>query len=515
LENILKKIDELAQVTGENATAMWLDRIAFVFLFLMFVFAPHSIAATQTAWLIGMLAAFLRLFFAPKLKLLRTSLDFSLLALIGWTILTCFTSYAPDISIDKLRNVFVFLIFYFVFNVVRTRAAVYVLAFALIASCMVNVIWTPIDRLIGRGVEIHGVRAESPLAKAQLIDRDTLLEANGKKLRRAEEVLSEIERNETTKVKLYRPDYYFEVEVKRADLLDGSDANTKLGIESWKKSLNWRSAGFYGHYTTYAEVLQLIASLLFGILLASISSSEPARKVFGFLKRREIFFAGSLLAMMLALLLTVTRASQLGFLISASTMMILGARKKIILISALLIIPLIIGGLLFLQHSRGVGFFDSKDDSTNYRRTVWREGISLATSSTRNAVFGVGMDSIKRYARDWKLFDNGRLPMGHFHSTPVQLIVERGFASLLLWIWFLFEALRRIYRGAKNEKSDWRARGVLLGTFGGMIGFISGGMVHYNLGDTEVAMIFFALIGLSFAILKTSEKDSYVPVLSN
>jgi hypothetical protein len=48
-----------------------------------------------------------------------------------------------------------------------------------------------------------------------------------------------------------------------------------------------------------------------------------------------------------------------------------------------------------------------------------------------------------------------------------------------------------------RESADWQTRGILLGCFGGLIGFFAGGIVHYNLGDAEVAMVFFILMGIS------------------
>ena len=72
----------------------------------------------------------------------------------------------------------------------RNARAVRFAACALVFSCMVNVIWVPVQRLIGRGVEIHGVAPNSPLSgiyladgsKAALYDGDTLLTADNKKL---------------------------------------------------------------------------------------------------------------------------------------------------------------------------------------------------------------------------------------------------------------------------------------------------------------------------------------------
>jgi len=124
----------------------------------------------------------------------------------------------------------------------------------------------------------------------------------------------------------------------------------------------------------------------------------------------------------------------------------------------------------------------------------------------------VGMDSTKRYVKEWNLYDNGGMPMGHFHSTPLQLLVERGLPALLLWLWVLWIYGRTVFKSkrqklegesSKDETrriTDWQTRGILLGCFGGMIGFFTSGLVHFNLGDAEVAMVFFMLMGLSIAI---------------
>ncbi len=534
MQNYLEKLDRLADITTKNNLARLLERTTFVFMILMFVSAPHSIAATQISWLTGMFIWVVRLFLKPRPRLVRTPLDIALWAFLGWSVVTSIFSFAPDISIDRLRGTLLFLIFYFVINVVRTKRAVIFLAFAMITSTMVNVVWTPIQRIIGRGVEIHGVAAESPLTKALLMEGDTLLAANGVKLKTPDDLVTQIERNETTKVKFYRPDFDFAVDVRRENLLGGADALEKLGIESWKRSVNWRSSGFYGHYTTYAEVLQLIASLVFGLFIASLgrnflsrksvdSDKESKQQIAASPRRRVaaslLFFC--LAGMSLALLLTVTRASQLGFLVSAAAIVIINGNRKLLLGLAIIILPIAVGGLIFLQQSRNVGMFDRKDNSTLYRATMYQDGVRLWTTSPRNFFLGVGMDSIQRFWRDWNLFDGGRLPLGHFHSTPLQLLVERGLPALLIWLWILWIYGRTLLRGFKiqdsgfkiqdsrfriqdSQSDGWRERGIVLGSFGGAVGFFTGGLVHYNLGDAEVAMVFFMLMGLSVSLVQDS-----------
>jgi hypothetical protein len=134
------------------------------------------------------------------------------------------------------------------------------------------------------------------------------------------------------------------------------------------------------------------------------------------------------------------------------------------------------------------------------------------------------MDSIKRYAKEWHLFDDGRLPMGHFHSTPLQLLVERGLPSLLLWFWILWRYGKTLlsclwikvqsskFKAQSSKSLDWREKGIVLGGFGSLIGFFTSGLVHFNLGDAEVAMVFFMLMGLSVSLaIQHSKYKSEVP----
>jgi len=184
-------------------------------------------------------------------------------------------------------------------------------------------------------------------------------------------------------------------------------------------------------------------------------------------------------------------------MVSAFTIILLSRSRKLLIAAGLIAIPVVLGGLLFLQESRNVGFIDTSDNSTTYRLTMWRDGLRLSTASPRNFIFGLGMDSIHKHWQEWGMFQGGMLPMGHFHSTPIQLLAERGLPALLIWLVVLVLYGLTLWRGINIARHNGRwSLGVLLGCMGALVGFIVSGLVHYNLGDGEVAMIFYLLMGL-------------------
>ncbi|HEX8634443.1 MAG TPA: O-antigen ligase family protein [Pyrinomonadaceae bacterium] len=484
----------------------WLERALVALLFLLAFCAPHSIAGTQIAWGVGLLAWLVRLTLRPRPRPFRTPVDYALLGFFILTFISALASYDPDVSIGKLRAASLFTIVYLVAENVATRRTLRLLVFTLIASCMINVVYTFGQRAVGRGVKVSALTADSPLRAAGVNEGDTLLRVDGAPVNSPDALARELDDDAAAtapaaRLLVYRLEWRFETEVPRAGLLAGATPEARLGVTRWTRGRDERATGFYGHYTTYAEVLQLIGSLAAGLLLA--------------LKRRRSW-PGALLAaavagVSVALLLTVTRASWLSFLLSLIVMSVVGVGGKraalAVALGALLVVPL---GLYVLQQKRGVGFFDRKDGSISWRATVYREGFELFAREPRHVLVGVGMDSLKRHWREWGLFDKGRLPVGHMHSTPLQLALERGLPALLLWLTVVFLYARMLWRLLRRAQAqaDWRERGLALGALGGLVGFFTSGLVHYNLGDSEVAMVFYLIMGLALASERFARQDA-------
>jgi hypothetical protein len=501
----------MEQVKGQAARV--LDGAIVAFLFLFAAAAPNSIAATQGAWLIGMALWLIRLALRPRPKLYRTPVDYYLLGFFILSGLSSFLSYEPIVSIGKLRAASLFTIIYlFAENIPSLRIA-RALALTLICACMVNVFYTAGERVFGRAVKVEGVSENSPLYKAGIRDGDTLLEVDGRKLRDPQELVNALLKpeKEPAAVLTYRHELQPIFKIPRGNLLAGNTALEQLGIGSWSRGRDWRATGFYGQFVTYAEVLQLIIALTMGLFV-----SLPMKRS----------WAGALLLLALAgfgyaLLLTVTRASWLGCLVSTLIILLVGVGRRTMVLLGVLAIPLILAGLFVLQQKRNVSFIDQTDQSTTWRETVWREGVQLLVSKPRHLLLGVGMDSIKRHWRAWGMFDNGRIPWGHMHSNLLQIALERGVPALILWLAFLFIYARTLWRllrlirtGSRSDRISggvWIDHGILLGALGGLAGFFTSGLMHYNWGDSEVVMVFYMIMGVALAVHRHSGFVSNTP----
>jgi len=489
---------------------LWLDRVILAALFLFTFAAPISIAAAQFAWALGLLFWLLRFFVFPRPMLHRTPLDYAMFAFFILTGISSFLSYEPMVSIGKLRAAMLFTIAYLFAENIRSARILRLLVVVLMAATMLSALFTFAQYAIGRGVKVQGVRADSPLKAARFITRakievnpildgDTIEEVDGQRISNCEQLVAELDQpssEKTAKLKIYRYEWNPVLEIPRGKLLPGVTPEERLGIASWSRGRDRRAIGFFNHWTTYSESLQLLGSLALGLFVAL-----PLKR-----SKWSLILLVVLLAISGALLLTVVRASWLSFLISGALIAVLGLRWRTLIVIGACALPLVLAGTFILHQKRNVGFFDSHDDSIRWRETVQREGLHLLVSNPRHLLVGVGMDSIKAHWRAWGLFDNGRLPMGHMHSDYLQIALERGVPTLLAWLILMALYARMLWRSQRQlTKENWIERGVALGALGGLVGFMISGVVHYNWGDSEVVMILYLIMGMSLVVWRQAQ----------
>jgi O-antigen ligase len=460
--------------TSSEALSLWLERAILAALFLFVIAAPVSIAAAQFAWAMGIFFWLVRFTIWPRPQLHRTPIDYAMFGFFILTGVSSFLSYEPLVSIGKLRAAMLFTIVYLFAENIRSARVLRVMVILLSSSCLVGVLFTFGQHVVGRGVKVYGVRPDSPLTAARFVTRhkndpapilsgDTIEEIDGQRIWNVEQLVDALEQPASGKpatIRIYRVEWNPEFQLPRGHLLPGATPEERLGIEIWTRGTDRRATGFFNHWTTYSESLQLIGSLAFGLLVAL-----PRKR-----SKWLALLTLALLAICGALLLTVVRASWAAFLISATVIALMGLRWRSLLVIGACALPLVLVGFFVLHQKRNVGFFDSNDDSIRWRQTVQREGVQLLTSKPRHLLIGVGMDSIKSHWREWNLFDQGRRPMGHMHSDYLQIALERGVPALIAWLvlmalygYMLWRLPRRI------PPDDWIERGIVFGATGGLV----------------------------------------------
>jgi O-antigen ligase len=150
---------------------------------------------------------------------------------------------------------------------------------------------------------------------------------------------------------------------------------------------------------------------------------------------------------------------------------------------------------LFLPHG--------DTDSNQHRVVTFRTGVEMIK---HHPLFGLGPEQVGKQFNSYVPRDIPRpLPTGyygHLHNIYVQYAAERGIPALIavltligVLLWDCFRALRALPHGRSEIRS------VLHGTVAFTIAILVGGIFEFNLGDSEVLMMFTSVIGLAYAAI--------------
>ena len=260
------------------------------------------------------------------------------------------------------------------------------------------------------------------------------------------------------------------------------------GLTGTRQSHRFRASGWTRHYETFAELLQMVAQLALGLAFANLSNHGP-NKIF-----KIALAATGVLAV--GIVLTAMRTVVLAFVVGAGFIAwrsLRGAAR--LLVTAALFLILGFGAVVVWQ-TRAASALSLGDPSASLRADVAKVGFSRIWI---HPIFGHGMDAMKLHWSEWGFPGKDML---HLHSTPLQLAFDRGLPMLGLWLWLMISFLIYLVRTSAraSEMSDTNVYGILLGSLGALIGFFASSMVNYNYGDSEVAMLFWWIMGVSVAI---------------
>ncbi len=484
--------DELAAVKAQRPQAAWANRVLIAGLMLFALAVPHSIFAAHLGLDISLIAWIVRDVTLGKLHFCRTPLDKPLLCFVGLTVLSAIFSVEPTISLPKLKTLLLFGAVYLLASNLQAKAVKPLLAIMLISS-LAGVGFSLFEKVYGRGMVIATIEPNSPLLVGQppanqLQPGDVIWMAGKRRVYSVKDVAILIKSrvdNTALEVEALRAGDPIQVKLTVDETLKArADA---LGITTAGRSRRFRVSGFSRQFLTYAEQMQMLALLCYGILLSTLSAAR-SRQYTLLLGGFGLLF----LLFSLALLFTASRAVIAAFLLTLLLVSILLGGRRAPLATGLLV--LLLGGLSFyvVTTARQSGTVTFNDDSTMRRLAYMRAGLRVIP---QHPWLGVGLDAHKRHWQEWGFPGDY---VTHTHSTPIQIALDRGLLALGCYIWLMATLIGFAWRGYKRRPMEGHlfVAGLRLGVFGALCGFTASSLANYNFGDSETLLLLLLLLGL-------------------
>ncbi|HEY7499405.1 MAG TPA: O-antigen ligase family protein [Vicinamibacterales bacterium] len=253
-----------------------------------------------------------------------------------------------------------------------------------------------------------------------------------------------------------------------------------------------RIQGNLGHYMTYSGVIMLVACV------------AVARVMF---RRRDRMWAALILpAVLVALVLTLSRNAWVGACAGIGALVLLKDTKHALRFAAIL--PIALGVFVAFAPKTVTDRFYSSialnrivGGSATANSTVQsnKDRIAMAVAGFRiikdHPLTGVGPDMVIEVYPGYRPASAVSQSVSHLHNVPLQIAAERGLPVLAIWIWFVWMLLRDFLQKRKTSAVP----SIATAGIACVVAMLAAGMFEYNFGDSEFLMLFLVLITLPYA----------------
>jgi len=210
-----------------------------------------------------------------------------------------------------------------------------------------------------------------------------------------------------------------------------------------------------------------------------------------------------------ALVVSQTRGAWLGALVGLAAVAAFRAPRLIAAVAAAVLVLLVARPAAVRER------LTVSDASSVDRYYMWQAGLDMVMD---RPVFGQGpgmvLSAYPRYR--WPEAPNKDAP--HLHDNALQVAAERGVPGLVFFLWWVGAALVAAYAEA-GRRRDAPAGGAAAGDAAAATGALAAGaavfvagLVEYNLGDSEVLMLFLLVTAMPFALRAARDTPAAAPV---
>jgi putative inorganic carbon (HCO3(-)) transporter len=262
----------------------------------------------------------------------------------------------------------------------------------------------------------------------------------------------------------------------------------KTGADFYVTYVGHRITGFESHWMTFGALQLSVLSLLLAQWFFSNRKMPP-------------WAYGSALVLSATILLGETRSIWLATVPAVLYLVWFWRPKMTLALPAIAIVAFLVAPPTTRERLRSLVEPHGETDSNRHRIVTFRTGIEMVKA---HPWFGIGPEQIRRQFDAYVPADVKRpLPVGyygHLHNIYLQYAAERGIPGLVLLLWVIGMAAFDCFRAmARIDKERSQQLFLLHGTVAVILGVLAGGLFEYNLGDSEVLMMFTSVVALGYA----------------
>lgn len=259
----------------------------------------------------------------------------------------------------------------------------------------------------------------------------------------------------------------------------GADIAAVYGLYQFLFTPVTRAQGFFAHSLTYGNTLSMVLCMIFARL---VTRSYRHSQEF-------VFFAVSGILITAALFVSVTRGPMLATLATLFIMLTIYKGVKGLIASSI-ILAIFLGSMVAIPvvRTRYAEFIDNswKNEETalGVRIPLWKASLKIIRDYP---LFGIGERNFRQTAT--RYIGHSLHTMAHAHNAFLHFALSHGLIAFSVLVAFIVKLLYDTLPGAlRREPIAFTAASVLLV-------FLLEGLTEHTIGDSEVAMLFYFLMG--------------------
>ena len=208
--------------------------------------------------------------------------------------------------------------------------------------------------------------------------------------------------------------------------------------------------------------------------------------------------------MLLALFFSLTRGVWVAYgVVLVLYGLVQGRRAMLAVVGGVAVCGLLFVGAGQGVRERGLSIFDF--EANIGRSQIWLANIDMIKE---RPLTGWGFGNYKQFREAFYQ----RYPQAdtdaHAHNNFLQMWVDAGLLGLAAFLFLVGSIIMTGWRAYVRQRTE-PLKSLILGCWLGLVGFLIGGLTQYNWGDAEVALVWWATVGLMMRVASgVEERDS-------